>query len=447
MDLQEQKSYAAAVEVYEQIAALEPQAAEPFLAMGHIYLTQGRWPLAEDAFNRALSRDAESAEAWAGLATARWERGDRLHAVSLWESALARWSDDPKRDRADTDLSDIRLRLALAYLDTDQPAKAENLFHQEVEDFDTPVAHLYLAMMQATGRPAGARRELEAIGEDAPAPVVAARDYFLEALARAEAAATAAGAAKVMGLAFVQAGEWQLAHAALDQALALDPTDAEARAFLGHTRSQLGRPAFAYLARAVEEQPDWALGHYMLGLYYFKQEVYDLAEEELQTTLRLDPGNAQALADLARIYVQKGQYFAAEEALAQAVASEPDDPAFHSALVHFYAGHAFQISQKGLPAAQAAIALTPQDPQAYDMLGWMYLLAGDPQQAQVHLESALSLDPELASAHYHLGILRKVMGQEEAARYALMRAIDLDTDGFYREQAQKALSEIARARE
>jgi Tfp pilus assembly protein PilF len=77
----------------------------------------------------------------------------------------------------------------------------------------------------------------------------------------------------------------------------------------------------------------------------------------------------------------------------------------------------------------------------------MYLLAGDPALARLHLESALRLDPELVSAHYHLGVLREALGEEEAARCAFLRAIDLDTDGFYRVQAQTALREMAQARE
>jgi tetratricopeptide (TPR) repeat protein len=80
------------------------------------------------------------------------------------------------------------------------------------------------------------------------------------------------------------------------------------------------------------------------------------------------------------------------------------------------------------------------------MLGWMYFLAGDSSQAQLHLESALQLNPELASTYYHLGVLRKALGEDEAAQFAFLRAIDLDTDGFYRSQAQKALREMSQVR-
>jgi tetratricopeptide (TPR) repeat protein len=446
-DLRAIKSYAAAVEVYEQIAALTPETPEALLAIGEIYLTQHRWPLAEDAFNRALVRDGENVEALAGLATARWEQGDRQRAVSLWESALAHWPDGGNRSEIEPNLSNIRVRLALAYLDMNRPADAEAILHHEVADSDNPTAHLYLAMMQAINDPASARRELEAITDNEPPAVMAGRDYLFDALDRAEAADTEAGEAKSIGLALVQLGEWQLARLALEQALLLDPTDAETMAFLGYTEAQLGRPAFAYSVAAIESKPDWPLGHYLLGLYYLKQEAYEFAAEEFRTTLRLDPGNAQAMADLAHAYVGLGQYLDAEEALVEATRSEPDDLSFHSSLVSFYADHAFQVTDRGLAAARTAADLAPEDPQIRDMLGWMYFLAGDSSQARLHLESALRLNPELASTYYHLGVLRKATGEEEAAQFAFLRAIDLDTGGFYRSQAQKALRDMAQVRQ
>jgi len=429
-DLQRLKSYAAAVAVYEQIATLTPHDPDPLLSIGEIYLTQHRWPLAEDAFNRALARDGANAQALAGLAWARWGQGDRLQAVKLWETALAH---SPNLARA-------RLRLALAYLDLDRLLKAETLLRRHLNETDDPVAHLYLAMMQALTDASAARRELAAIPDGGPSQVVAARDYWLAALDQAEGAPSAAERLKSLGLALAQSEEWSLAQAALTQALSLNPTDAETMAFLGHVEAQRGRPAFEHLAAAVKARPEWPLGHYLLGLYYRQQGAYDFAVEEFRVALSLDPGNAQAWADLGQTYVAQGQYLMAEEALAKAVESAPEDVTFHLALVHFYADHTFRVGERGLAAAQAAADLAPDNPQVRDLLGWMYFLAGDPRQARLHLDSALHLDPELASAYYHLGVVRKALGQTEAARFAFLRAIDLDTDGFYRKRAQKATS-------
>ncbi len=447
-DLRMLKSYAAAVEVYEQIATLSVQDPGPFLSIGEIYVAQHRWPLAEDAFNRAMARHRDGlspsgvyAQALAGLATSRWEQGDRLRAIELWEAALA------SRPVEQPVVPGVRVRLALAYLDTDRFADAEAMLKQELADIENPVAHLYLAMMQAADDPHVARQELAAIIDDGPPAVVSARDYVQAALAQAETVGSAAGRAKSLGLAFVQVEEWQLARLALERALMLDPTDAEAMAFLGHTKAQSRRPAFADLTGAVAARPDWPLGHYLLGLLYLQHEAYEVAIEEFLVTLELDPGNARSQVELARAYLGLGEYLAAENALMKAVESAPKDLAFHKALAHFYADHTYRIADRGLPAAQSAVDLGHDDPQARDLLGWMCFLAGDPISARLHLESALQLEPELVSAHYHLGVLRRASGEREAARFAFLRTIDLDTDGFYRDQAQKVLREMNHAQD
>jgi tetratricopeptide (TPR) repeat protein len=443
-DLRALKSYSAAVETYEQIARLNVQDPKPLLAAGEIYLVQHRWPLAEDAFNRALARDGNNPSALAGLGAARWGQGDTLRAASLWQAALDACSAEGSNTQQQPVESEIRLRLAVAYLDMQRLDDAQALLRQELTHSDSAVAHLYLAMILATEDTDQARRHLQAIHDGEPSWIADVRAYLVAALDQADSAGSKAEAAKSLGLAFVQVKEWQLAHTALQQALRLDPSDVEAMAFLGHVEAQLGQPAFDHLAAAVAARADWPMGHYLLGLYYLQQGTYEFAAEEFRVTLRLDPGNAQAQADLAKAYASLGDYPAAEDALAKAVQSAPQNLAFHLALIRFYADHAYAID-RGLAAAQAAEDLAPDNAQVHDTLGWMYFLAGDPNQARAQLESALQLDPTLASAHYHMGVLHKALGEEKDARLAFSHAVDLDTDGYYRDQAQAAMREMGNA--
>jgi tetratricopeptide (TPR) repeat protein len=443
-ELQVLRSYAAADEAYEQIASLDPADPAPLLAIGRIYLAQRRYPAAEDAFNRALAREMGCALAWDGLAAAAWERRDVSRAREYWQTALA----------YQPNLMPARQGLALVYLEQGRRAEAETILRQGLEqDFagrpgarqtvdEIDSARLLLAMMLAVQNPDESRRQLEAIGAVTSATIQAQRDYVMDALDRAMAADSAAGAAKRLGLAFIQVEMWTLARAAFERTLALDATDAEAMAFLGHAEAQLGLPAWEHLAGAVAARPDWPLGHYLFGLYLARQNRLDGAVQEFQTTLRLDPGNMRAQLDLAHTFVSMGQYLAAEASFKAAVTDSPRELAAHLALARFYADRSWRVVEGGLPAARAAADLAPQDPQVRDLLGWMYLLAGDLPSARLHLLSAHQLAPDKASTSYHLGLLYRALGWQEMAHFALLRAADLTDDPSMRDRAQAALNRL-----
>jgi tetratricopeptide (TPR) repeat protein len=100
------------------------------------------------------------------------------------------------------------------------------------------------------------------------------------------------------------------------------------------------------------------------------------------------------------------------------------------------------VEDEGLPAAQALVSLAPDDPRAYDLLGWAYHLSGQQDEAISTLREALDRDPGLVSAQFHLGSLYAGAGQVELARQLLQRAIDLDTGGYYRERAELILKDL-----
>jgi tetratricopeptide (TPR) repeat protein len=439
-DLRAIRSYSAAIEAYERLARLVPGDPAPLQSIGDIYLAQHRWLPAADAFNRALACRPDGGPAAAGLAAAYWGQGDARQAVTWWEKAL---QDDPQ-------LAEARLRLAVADLQLERRPEAEVNLRAILQSSGTSQAagssspeivasaQLYLAMLLALDDPDQARRQL-ATPPEAPPAILANRDYLLTVLDRLGTAGSPAEAARLLGLAYVQLGQWSLACQALERALAFDGTDAEALAFLGHAEAQLGRPALLHLQAAVAARPAWSTGHYLLGLYYRQQQSYDLAAAELATGLEQEPGNAQAWLDLARVYVSSSRYADAEEALRKAVETAPHELAFQLALVGFYAEHSFQVIEGGLPAAENAARSAPDNPQLRDWLGWLYLLAGDAPRARLHLMSALQLDSGRAGTYYHLGVLYKISGQQEAAQLAFRRAVDLDGEGWYRERALVAL--------
>ena len=70
-------------------------------------------------------------------------------------------------------------------------------------------------------------------------------------------------------------------------------------------------------------------------------------------------------------------------------------------------------------AAEKAIELDPDLAEAYVGLGYVFLLTGQPNEAQIRLEQATTLSPEMPEAQFALGITYSEMGQVDKAIAAL----------------------------
>ncbi|MGC8879170.1 MAG: tetratricopeptide repeat protein [Anaerolineae bacterium] len=438
------KSYGGAIQAYEQVATLLPTEPAPLVAIGYIYLAQHRWLLALDAFNRALARRIDDATAWAGLASVNWAQGEMDTAATHWQAALHR----------QPDLMSARLGLALTLLHKGQTEEANatlktglaalhsDILSQSNQPNEIAAAHLLRGAILTLDAPAEARYELSLIPEDALLEIRSQRDHLLAALDRVTALRSPALAAKHIGLAMMEIELWPLAHLALTRACTLQPDDAEAVASLGRVEAMMGldRSAWEHLSTAAILRPEWSRVRLWLGAYCRHKGLLHLAVMQLRTAVALEPTNTEALLELSRAYMDQGSYTQAEETLLTATTKAPHNLDIQLALARFYADRLWRVADRGLVAAQKAAQMAPQNASARDLLGWMYLLAGDLRQARLHLLSALTLDPEQASTYYHLGRYYLILGLRDHARSAFSRVVDLDRTGELRARALDLLS-------
>jgi tetratricopeptide (TPR) repeat protein len=188
--------------------------------------------------------------------------------------------------------------------------------------------------------------------------------------------------------------------------------------------------------------PNSILPYYFLAIYHRRVGYAEGAQAALWEALLRDPENAALRVEMAQAFLDLRDYPHAEEWYRAAVEVAPGDLEFHLMLVRFFLDHLYRVEEGGVPAAEAAVALAPDDARVYDLLGWAYHLAGRPTEGQQALSQALALDPGLASAYYHLGSLHATMGRRQLANHNLQRAVDLDTVGAYRARAQALLSDL-----
>ena len=109
---------------------------------------------------------------------------------------------------------------------------------------------------------------------------------------------------------------WERAERALVRALALNPSNAGARALLAQHHVVTGRPeeAIRTVRRARDTDPLSLLVNTAVGLVYYYARRFDAAEEQFLRTLELDTWYAHARSGLAYVYLAKRRY---DEALSE----------------------------------------------------------------------------------------------------------------------------------
>lgn len=160
------------------------------------------------------------------------------------------------------------------------------------------------------------------VAEDTPSDLVAKAQALLEAAKPAEAAAPLDRALLLLGHTqaaahplylrakiYTDASQIQKAAAALEEAVTLDPSIAEAWSDLGVARKTLldDRGALTAFARAVQLDPDDAIAQYRLGAEYLRQNKLSDAVTHLEEAYRREPGDQSTLNSLQIALRQSGR--------------------------------------------------------------------------------------------------------------------------------------------
>jgi tetratricopeptide (TPR) repeat protein len=315
-------------------------------------------------------------------------------------------------------------RLIDAYIRAENWPAAQSVAEHQAQQ-DSPEAHLLLGKLLAVDNPDRAIEEFKTAKLDAAGEFVRALDQSDPALR-----------ALLLGRAFLAQNDLTLALRAFESAIEANPAYAEAYAYAGFVRDQLGRDGRAQLDRAVELDRELVVARYFRARSAWQRGELDQALSDLQFASEREPQNRVVAAELGRLYMQRSDLARAEVWLITARDLQPDDPIGWLALAELYAGHAYR-PELAIEAAQQAARRAPDQAEAHVWLGAAYLLNDDRAAAENELQHAVGLKPDLALAHLYLG---KLYGRDTApGRDAYERARALDPDGPIGAQAQRAL--------
>ena len=248
----------------------------------------------------------------------------------------------------------------------------------------------------------------------------------------------------ILGNGFGLVQEWELAHAAFEQAILLDEKNAEAWAWLGEAKQQLGQDGSVELDQALALDRKSVNVRALRGLYWSRLGKYESMLAEYLLAADIEPENPRWQASLGDAYARNGDLVAALEAYQNAVTLAPDLPEYWRLLAFFCADNGIHLDDIGLPAAEQALQLAPTDPASLDAAGYVNLSSGRYATAEKYLLQAIEISPEYFSAHLHLAMTYLAQGDKAAAFNSLTVIRDAPNAGIFVGKAQQLLDEYFR---
>ena len=147
-----------------------------------------------------------------------------------------------------------------------------------------------------------------------------------------------------------------------------------------------------FVNRAIELSPmPISSFHYMRSSYYFAKEQFDMAEEELKLTLKIDPNFSYAALLLGSVYIQKKEYAKAHAFLDEAKKMGLQGEALHQEGILLTAENR---KEEAMEVFSRTIKLTPEHALSYIRRGELALMMEWEDVADEDSKMALRLNPQ-----------------------------------------------------
>ena len=412
------------------LASVAVQRPELWEQAGQDAFQAGEFQTALVYLQNAQTADTLSGAGYLMVGDIFYQLGETTAALSAWETALARGAP----------VLEARLRfLEVHRAAQDYPAAIEDLQAIVALAPNDAQAKYELGLMLASREPEAALAFLvQAVELDEN--LAEAVRQMREGLRPSRETDDPAFTLLNVGRALAYLGEWALAAEAFAQAVQENPDYAEAWAFWGEAKEQMGQNGLAELDMALDLNPASLAANLLYALYHKRHGNLELALIYLHAAAALDPENPAIQVEIGSTLNEMGDFNTALEYYQKAVELAPQDARFLHLLAQFSFQNNTLVEEVGLEAARNALLLNVDDPVALDLMGYGYYLLGNQPLAQRFLFRALELTPEDPRPWFHLGLVSLALGENQRAYESLARAVDLDPASPVAEQAMRVLA-------
>lgn len=164
---------------------------------------------------------------------------------------------------------------------------------------------------------------------------------------------------------------------------------------------------------SIKLNPDYAKPFNNRGVAYRKKGDYDRAVADFDAAIKIDPNYADAFANRAEVYQKKGDYGGALKDFDEAIRLQPTSAAVLNE--RCWTRAIIGELQGALADCNEAIRLQPNLAVAFDSRGFTHLKLGQWELAIADYNSALRIDRRLPTALYGRGFAKLKRGDRAGA--------------------------------
>jgi tetratricopeptide (TPR) repeat protein len=428
------KNYASASESYKQAAQLLPWRNDLWEKAGIAFASNNDFSQAVFYLKKP---PVLSAEGWMWLGLSYQQLGDYPSAIHTFQQAVQI-----------SDKASFYKSLAVLYRrEKDWRAERDALENQMLRDSNDAYARYRLGLLLTVLEPEQALTNLmlaSSLDPEFDPAVQTLRAALNLSSTQPDASQQMVTIGRALGL--VQ--EWDLSLAAFEKAIALDAKNPEAWAWLGEAKQHIGFAlseskgvGLVELDRAVALDHTSVVVRALRGLYWNRQGKYPQMLAEYLLAAEYEPTNPAWQAEIGNAYIKRGDLVSALAAYQRATELAPYESTYWRLLAVFCAENVVHLDEVGLPAAQKAVDLAPDDPAALDALGWVYLSSGRYANAEQTLLDAIKRFPDHLPAQIHLALTYLAQGNRAAAFDKLTYVQSKDPIGANGEMAKQLLKQ------
>lgn len=180
-----------------------------------------------------------------------------------------------------------------------------------------------------------------------------------------------------------------------------------------------------HLESMIVKNPQNADLRVSAGIYYLDTKQVDLAIEQGEQALKIDPQHQGAMVLLGKAYKEKRNYDAAVKQLSRVIEMNRDNPMakMNKSLeaVYYQLGSLYRDQGKYPQATEALLAalqIDYTDADALTLLGQVYQKQNDHEKAIGAFQEALRFDPTFDQPYQGLAVSYAAIGKTQQAAYA-----------------------------